>query len=274
MILFTAIDRKSFIKTSTLFINHVKAQAKTIFKTTAKIDFGLKELKLHTNVSMEKMVLFYGQLLELPVLNQSEKKCAFQVGGSILSFELCNAPVGEEPFYHFAFNIPENKIREAEAWQLERTPLIEPPVRLKDLEYYSNNVVHFSHWNAHSIFFYDPAGNIVEYIARHSLNNSSNQSFSSKYFLCISEIGLVVDSVNNTGKQVAKHFDLNQYNSSSETFKALGDEQGLILFFDANTKANFGAGRKRGVYPTEILLNSAIKTPYFLVPDYPYVIRG
>lgn len=33
------------------------------------------------------------------------------------------------PFYHFAFNIPENKIVAAREWQLQRSPLLPIPER-------------------------------------------------------------------------------------------------------------------------------------------------
>jgi catechol-2,3-dioxygenase len=36
-------------------------------------------------------------------------------------------------------------------------------------------VVDYSHWNAHSIFFLDPAGTVVEYIARHDLKNADQR---------------------------------------------------------------------------------------------------
>lgn len=269
------MDRKTFIQTTALtsigvfFTNHIKAQAKAVFNANQQSSVLLKEIRLQTSVAISQMVLFYGNSLGLPVLEQSKTHCSFQVGESVLTFQFSETD-SSEPFYHFAFNIPENKIREAEAWQLERTSLIEPPIRLKDLEHYSNNVVHFNHWNAHSIFFYDPAGNVVEYIARHTLNNANNKRFGPKDFLCISEIGLVVDSVDQAGKQVSNHFELGQYNASSDTFLALGDAHGLVLFFDTNTKANFGTGRNRGVYATEIVLNTSHKSSHLQLEGYPY----
>ena len=40
------------------------------------------------------------------------------------------------------------------------------------------DIVDYSHWNAHSIFFLDPGGNVVEYIARHDLKNGAPGAFS------------------------------------------------------------------------------------------------
>ena len=63
---------------------------------------------------------------------------------------------------------------------------------------YPPDVVDYSHWNAHSIFFLDPAGNVVEYIARHDLKNSDTSSFGWPDILYTSEIGLIVDDVEAT----------------------------------------------------------------------------
>ena len=57
------------------------------------------------------------------------------------------------------------------------------------------DIVDYSHWNAHSIFFLDPGGNVVEYIARHDLKNGAPGAFSSRDILGTSEIALIVDDV-------------------------------------------------------------------------------
>ena len=58
------------------------------------------------------------------------------------------------PLYHYAFNIPENKIEAARQWQKQRTPLIRRG---------KSEIVHFSGINVHSVYFTAPAGNIVDY---------------------------------------------------------------------------------------------------------------
>ena len=98
------------------------------------------------------------------------------------------------PFYHFAFNIPENKIVQALEWQKARTPLLAIPERNRAAGF-PPEVVDYRHWNAHSVFFLDPAGNVVEYIARHDLKNGDSDAFSWADILYASEIGLVVDDV-------------------------------------------------------------------------------
>src|SRR5438874_12694704 len=89
-----------------------------------------------------------------------------------------------ERFYHFAINIPANKIREAKAWLSNK-------VQLLWMEDYKSDIADFVNWHAKSVYFFDPAGNIVELIARFDLDNTSDEIFSSKQFLSVSEIGLV-----------------------------------------------------------------------------------
>ena len=59
-----------------------------------------------------------------------------------------------KPFYHYAINIPANKIEEAKDWLSNR-------VRLLWMEDYKDDIADFVNWHAKSIYFYDPAGNIV-----------------------------------------------------------------------------------------------------------------
>ena len=132
------------------------------------------------------------------------------------------------PFYHFAFNIPENKILKAREWQLKRTALSATPSQLVD-ENYPKDIRHFQHWNAHSVFFWDPAGNLVEYIARHDLKNRAEGEFSSSDLLCASEIAFIVQDTEAIANEIKSSFKMNQYRGGDENFRAVGDENGLLL---------------------------------------------
>ena len=106
-------------------------------------------------------------------------------GQTVLTFELIDKKYGR-PFYHFAFNIPENKIEKAYEWQKIKTDIIHPN---PDFNWDSTKkIVHFSGWNANSIFFLDPAGNLLEYIARHDLKNANAAEFSAKDILYAGDI--------------------------------------------------------------------------------------
>ena len=90
-------------------------------------------------------------------------------------------------------------------------------------------VVDYRQWNAHSVFFLDPAGNILEYIARHDLKNADTSPFSWADMLHVSEIGLVVDDVTATAEALKGMAAVAQYKGGDGDFMAMGDEYGLLL---------------------------------------------
>jgi hypothetical protein len=119
-------------------------------------------------------------------------------------------------------NVPENRITEAIEWLGKKIPLI---------EYERNPLVNFQNWNAHSVYFYDPSGNIVELIARHNLPNKSESVFDSGSFLNISEIGMPVSSVNNLYSLI--HSMMGKIVGNIQTFAAAGNGR---AFHNSNNK--------------------------------------
>ena len=179
-----------------------------------------------------------------------------------------------DPFYHFAFNIPENKIVAAREWQLARSPLLPIPERNRAAGL-PPDIVDYSHWNAHSIFFLDPGGNVVEYIARHDLKNSAAGAFSSRDILGTSEIALIVDDVPATVTQLRSALALESYRGASAEFAALGDESGLVLVMRRGRILNFNpASQEKAarVYPTRVQLRGAAADKV-AIATFPYEIR-
>jgi len=89
--------------------------------------------------------------------------------------------------YHLAFNIPENRFNEAKAWITSCQPL------LRDVE--GNDEFVSKTWNSHSVYFKDAAGNVLEFIARHTMQNAASGIFNESQILNISEIGLPSEDV-------------------------------------------------------------------------------
>lgn len=143
---------------------------------------------------------------------------------------------GDEPYYHFAFNIPENRINEAVKWLDSRVDLI---------TYEDSPLISFPNWNAHSVYFFDPAGNIVELIARHNLENSSESKFDSRSLLCISEIGMPSKNLKPLCNTLNQLLNENLWWGNLETFAAIGDENGLFI----------AVTNERNWFPTEKLCN-------------------
>ena len=228
-------------------------------------------LRLRTAAPLEKMKEFYGKTLGLPVLAEGSSEITIGGGATPITFVKARPEHGA-PFYHFAFNIPQNKIRGAREWQLERTELLPVFPRLRD-ERYPDDVVHFRNWNAHSVFFLDPAENIVEYIARHDLKNDADGSFTKKDILHASEIAFVVDDVSAMASGLQGAFNLSQYRTGGKSFRALGDEHGLLLVFERGRKLSldYKVPKLADVFPTQVDIRSAAGQKYS-TSNFPYEI--
>lgn len=173
----------------------------------------------------DALAAFYGGTLGLPV-RVEDTSAVVEAGSSELRFERGAGA----PFYHFAFNVPPRRIEDARAWLAERVTLL----RYAET---GEEVVAFPSWNAHSVYFHDPAGNIVELIARddlkigHAPKVEAASSFSPADVLGLSEIALVVDDVRETVREVREAFGFAVYggDEGDEVFTAMGDERGLVL---------------------------------------------
>jgi catechol 2,3-dioxygenase-like lactoylglutathione lyase family enzyme len=133
-----------------------------------------------TTRRLEEQKAFYGRILSLPLVEDDGRVVAFGVGTSRLVF--VRAESGGEPLYHFAFDVPRNKFVEAKAWLAGRVDLLDRDGR---------DEFEFSSWNATAVYFRDPAGNVVELIARRNLPNDSGRPFGSDGLLRVSEVGVV-----------------------------------------------------------------------------------
>src|SRR5688572_29443092 len=106
----------------------------------------IQSLILQTS-QLQELAAFYSGLMDLPVV-ASDNGITITAGRSNLIFRQA---VNGDPFYHFAFNIPANKIGEAHAWMEKRAPLLW-------MEQYKSDIADFVNWHAKSIYFFDPAG--------------------------------------------------------------------------------------------------------------------
>ena len=109
---------------------------------------------------------FYHDILGIKILHTDDSSIKFSAGLSTLVFR---KTYKENPFYHFAFNIPANKFEEAHTWASQRVQLL--PITP------GNTIADFKSWNAKAFYFYDNNQNIVEFIARFDLDNNSDKPF-------------------------------------------------------------------------------------------------
>jgi catechol 2,3-dioxygenase-like lactoylglutathione lyase family enzyme len=162
---------------------------------------------------------FYANILELPVTLDSAT-LQVKVGETNLAFT--QAPSEFMGAYHFAFNIPENQYQAAKQWISSRVPLLQDKTGQEDFE--SNT------WNSTSLYFLDAAGNILEFIARHTLKNASNENFDSQQILNVSEIGLPSENVIEFANDLCTRLGLSVYKQEpNENFTPVGDENGLLI---------------------------------------------
>ena len=131
--------------------------------------------------NFEQTKQFYLTHLAFPSASEDENSFSILVGQTTIT--LHKALEGDTPFYHFAFNVPSNQFDEAKAWAKSKVTL---STEEGDDEVYFDNI------DAKSIYFEDPAGNIVEFICRLSDATASDEPFSSASLQKMSEMSLVV----------------------------------------------------------------------------------
>jgi hypothetical protein len=203
--------------------------------------------------AVPKLASFYRDTLGLPVVPIQRGGISVSCGQTVIEF--IPAPDGTRPFYHFAFNIPHNKLDKAIEWMKPRHPLF---VR-DDGEV----VFHFERWDAHAVYFIDPSGNIVEFIARHTLKNDAPGSFDVGDILCASEIGVVTPDVDATADRLKRDLGLNSYKLASEGFHPVGDEHGLFIVFKVG---RIWLASKRGteVFPVRAHVRGQLNAPVLI----------
>jgi catechol-2,3-dioxygenase len=162
---------------------------------------------------------FYCKNFGLQLLSRTGDLLKIKIGDSILTFKKTE---DLKPYYHFAFNIPNNQIREAVEWLKVKAQLI-----------YSEGsaIVDFKNWDAESVYFLDANENVVEFIGRREINNKSDLPFTSASLLSISEIGIVVENISEACSSFLKEHQLAPFIKQPvlQNFAALGDDNGLLI---------------------------------------------
>jgi hypothetical protein len=204
----------------------------------------IKELKLQST-NIYALFSFYKELLNMDVI-QSDNVICITAGETKLIFEQTNTK--ENPFYHFAFNIPSNRFEEAFDWTKKRAVLLW-------LDDYNSYIADFVNWHAKSFYFKDPAGNILEMIARFDLNDKSDEPFSSKQIKNVSEMGIVfpADTFDEQVDALLKQYSLDYFEKQPPMpqFRAIGNDEGLFILVPEN-RAWFATDNESKIYRSEI----------------------
>lgn len=201
----------------------------------------IKNLTLYTH-KLTECKHFYANSLKLPITEVTNLMFTAKIGSTHVTFK----ETSRETYYHFAINIPSFHIEDAYNW-------LSPSIHI--LPFLGNEIVDFNDWNARAIYFYDPAGNIVELIARKNLNIQLKGAFTPNAFLHISEIGLPVANVQKTYDLLNQHYGLERYSGDYTKFCAIGEETGLFIVIDHNQKDWIPNQDKALPFPFEIEFN-------------------
>lgn len=198
-----------------------------------------KSVKLYTD-KLKQLKGFYGNVLELKIIESADDYFKVVIGTSILIFQQAT----KETLYHFAINIPGNQFTLAKHWARKRVSLNREA---------AVDEVYYSRFDADAFYFEDPAGNVIELIARRhvdkwsdfsvdSLLNLSEVSITTPY---VAEVGLQLQSV---GVHVSGHVDI-----EPDELNFLGSKDTFILLVPPNRRWYFSK-RMSVTSPIEIEL--------------------
>jgi len=209
----------------------------------------IKSLTLHSN-NLLATKEFYTKTLGFTLVDEDENNFQINVGTSMLTFT--NQDSYKNPFYHFAFNIPSNKYSEAKQWTKDRINLLTEN---------GEDEVEFSHLPAHAFYFYDPSGNIVEFIARYGINQNSDLPFTHGSILNISEIGLIVEDAVKIGNKMIKNgiYERDNKPVSVKYLNFMGHKKkGIFVILTQPGRKWLFSEKYSAIFPLEIELDNKI----------------
>jgi len=206
----------------------------------------IKRLTLQTD-KLHTLKYFYTQVLGFSLYEDHHDRFQIIAGTGIIEFT--DKDVTGKPYYHFALNIPSNQFREAKEWLKGKLTLL-----VED----GKDEADFSFWPAHSCYFEDPAGNIVELVARYKENPINEKAFSVNNILNISEIGLVVKDAKRVGEHLAAIGILESeggpISHSSLNFMQENKNGVFILLTNTGRRWLF-SDKKSEIFPLQIVLD-------------------
>lgn len=184
------------------------------------------------------MKRFYVNVLGLDITKYTSEQFTVNVGATDITFQESEDP----SFYHFAINIPGNQFFIMKEWIKNRLTLI----RSKGV-----TEIYYQSLGGDSIYFEDPAGNLVELIARR--NRDLFGSLSKEVFLDVSEVGITTPYVYEVGEElqdIGLPLRLGT-EINTEGMNYLGRESSYIVLVPPKREGEFSK-RKAETHPLEI----------------------
>lgn len=214
-------------------------------------------------VDLPALRRFYVEAMELAAIEDTPDALALRVGWTTLRFERADrAPATA----HFAFNIPPDSMDRAMEWLGARAPLLseEGVTRFE-----------FASWNAQAIYALDPAGNVIELIARRRLSDRlGDAAFGAESLLCVSEIGIVTGDPPDAGRALCEAFELSIFSAADADFTTVGDDEGLLIIVPPGRAWKPTADVMSIPTPTRITLEGGEGSAAGEWAATPYIVRS
>lgn len=145
-----------------------------------------KKVTLYTE-RLEEMKGFYEYQLGFRIVEEDDASFTLAIGESTLIFK----ESARKAVYHFAFNIPGNQFTLAKSWASSRVTLN----RQEGMD-----EIFYANFNADAFYFQDPAGNVIEFIARRNVDRMGD--FTVDSLLNISEVSITTPFVEEVGEKL------------------------------------------------------------------------
>ncbi|MGE7879247.1 VOC family protein [Peribacillus muralis] len=201
--------------------------------------------------SLDEMLKFYVDELGFELRAQTNASFEITIGDSVL--EVKDYHPQEKPYYHFAINIPTNLFTSAKKWAKSKVELMKED---------GEDEVYFTLSDAHSFYFSDPSGNIVEFISRYAVSpKSPSKTFSVQESLCISEINLTTDKVGFIGNKLnSLGLPVRKAEAISEgRLNFIGQhEAGSFLLLGPRKRRWFFSNRVSETFPLSIVIDDQL----------------
>ena len=214
-----------------------------------EINVKIEQIELYIS-NYKETVSFYKNVLEFRCISENNIVTNFQTGSSVLTLHKAE---NHSYYYHFAFNIPPNLFNEAKRWIQQRISLATEE---------GEDEVQFVESKAKSFYFEDPAGNIVEYIARETTAPATEEIFTPMHVVDISEIGLTSQDIKKDIERIQKLGISSKNNepiSYDQYLNFMGDyEDGVYIIVAPVGRRWIFSNRKGIVAPIFIKTNRGI----------------
>lgn len=196
---------------------------------------------LYTN-KLKELRRFYMNVLELEISSSSEQSFSLPIGTTELTFKTSEQPC----FYHFAINIPGNQFSMLKHRIKERISINREGGR---------DEVYFSSFDADSMYFEDPAGNIIELIGRRRRDLFGHPSFQ-EAFLNLSEVGVVSPHLEKLSDEFQDiGLPLRGATLNKESVNFFGRDESFIVLVPPERKWYFSTQISE-VFPLEMRLSN------------------